>query len=68
MLSDLHSLNLKLCSKQYNKNFVWHLIVAAQLGGGGWQHNYSIKTRQAGCANVQSMYYLMFMVEQLSLS
>ncbi len=43
MLSKLHSLNLKLCSKQYNKNFVLHLIVSPQLGNittqpkQGWQ-------------------------------
>ena len=67
MLSDLHSLNLKLCSKQYNKNFVLDLIVLPQLSS-DWQHNYSTKTRQAGQANVQSMYYIMSMVEQLSLS
>jgi hypothetical protein len=62
MLSELHSLNLKLCSKQYNKKFVLHLIVAPQLGG-GQRHNYSTKTRQAGCANEQSMYSLMCMVK-----
>ncbi len=33
MLSELHSLNLKLCRKQYNKKFVLHLIVAPQLSG-----------------------------------
>jgi hypothetical protein len=55
MLSELHSLNLKLCSKQYNKKFVLHLIVVPQLCS-GWQHNYSTKTRQAGRANEQSMY------------
>jgi hypothetical protein len=60
MLSELHSLNFKLCSKQYNKKFVLHLIVAPQLGGSR-QHNYSTKTRQAGCANEQSMYSLMSM-------
>ena len=60
MLSELHSLNLKLCSKQYNKKFVLHLIVAPQLGGGR-RHNYSTKTRQAGQANEQSMYSLMSM-------
>ncbi len=59
MLSELHSLNLKLCSKQYNKKFVLHLIVAPQLGG------FSTKTRQAGCANEQSMYSLMSMVARL---
>ena len=31
MLSELHSLDLKLCSKQYNKKFVLHLTVAPQL-------------------------------------
>jgi len=68
MLSELHSLNLKLCSKQYNKKFVLHLIVAPQLGG-GWRHNYSTKTRQAGQgqANEQSMYSLMSMVVTLQL-
>jgi len=60
MLSELHSLNLKLCSKQYNKKFVLHLIVVPQLGGGR-QHNYSTKTRQAAHANEQSMYSLMSM-------
>ncbi len=46
MLSKLHSLNLDLCRKQYNKNFVLHLKGVPQLGG-SWQHNYSTKTRQA---------------------
>jgi hypothetical protein len=53
-------LNLKLCSKQCNKIDLLHLIVVPQLRG-GWQHNYSNKTRQAGPANEKSMYYLMFM-------
>jgi hypothetical protein len=55
MHSELHSLNLKLCNKQYNKTFVLHLIVAPQLSG--WQHNYSTKNSQAGRTNEQSMYY-----------
>jgi len=59
MLSELHSLNLKSCSKQYNKKNL-HLIVAPQLSS-GWQHNYSTKTRKAGWANEQSMYSLMSM-------
>jgi hypothetical protein len=59
MLSVHHSLNLNLCSKQYN-NFL-HLIVVPQLSG-GWQRNYSTKTRQAGHANEQSMYSLMSML------
>jgi hypothetical protein len=33
-----------------------HLIVVAQLSS-DWQHNYSTKTEQAGCANEQSLYY-----------
>jgi len=61
MLSKLHSLNLKLWSKQYNKKFVLHLIVAPHLSSVRW-HNCSTKTRQAGRANEQSMYYLMSMV------
>ncbi len=61
MLSDFHSLNLKLCSKQYNKKFVLHLIVVPQLNS-GWQHNHLTKTRQAGKSNEQSMYSLMFVV------
>ncbi len=61
MLSELHSLNLKLCSKQYNKKFVLHLIVAPQLSSGR-QHNCSTKTRQAGRVNEQSMYSLMSML------
>ncbi len=60
MLSELHSLNLKLRSKSYNKKFVLHLIGAPQLSSGR-QHNYSTKTRQAGRANGQSMYSLMSM-------
>ncbi len=58
MLSELHSLILKLCSKQYNKNIILHLIVAPQQSSGR-QHNYSTKTRQAGYANEQSMNSLM---------
>jgi hypothetical protein len=61
MLSELHSLNLKLFSKQHNRIFVLHLIVVPQLSS-GWQHNYSTKARQAGCANEQSMYSLMSMI------
>jgi hypothetical protein len=59
MLSELHSLNLKLCSKQYNKKL--HMIVAPQLSS-CWRHNFSTKTRQAGQANEQSMYSLMSMI------
>jgi hypothetical protein len=58
MLSELHSLNLKLCSKQHNKKFVLHLIVVLQLSS-GWQHKYLTKTRQAGRANEQSMHSFM---------
>jgi hypothetical protein len=58
MLSELHNLSLKLCSKQYNKKIVLHLIVVPQLSS-GWRHYYSTKTRQAGWANEQSMYSLM---------
>jgi hypothetical protein len=61
MLSKLHNLNLKLCSKQYNKYFALHLIVAPQLGS-SWQHYYSTKTRQARYGNEQSMYSLMSML------
>jgi hypothetical protein len=64
MLFELHNLNLKLYSKQYNKKFVLHLIVAPQLGS-GQQHNYSTKTRQAGQANEQSMYSLTSMYQTL---
>jgi hypothetical protein len=60
MLSELHSLNLKLCSKQYNKKFVLHLIVVPQLSS-GWRHNYLTKARQVGHANEQSMYSIMSM-------
>ncbi len=54
MLSELHSLNLKLC-KEYNKKFVLHLTAASQLSS-GWRHNYSTETRPAGWANEQSIY------------
>jgi hypothetical protein len=65
--NDLHSLNLKLCCKQNNKKFLFHLIVAPQQSS-GWRHNYSTKTRQACCANKQSMYSLvsMFSIEIFS--
>jgi hypothetical protein len=63
MFPELHSLKFKLCSKAHNKKFVFHLIVALQLSS-GWQHKYSTKTRQAGCANEQSMYSLMSMVNR----
>jgi hypothetical protein len=59
MHSELHNLNLKLCSKQYN-NFFLHLIVVPQLSS-GWRHNYSTKTWQTDWANEQSMYSLMSM-------
>jgi len=58
MLLKLHSLNLKLCSKQYK-----NICFAPDCGAtAGWQHNYSTKTRQAGWANEQSMYSLMSMI------
>ncbi len=60
MLSELHSLNLNSCHKQYKFFFLLHLIVAPQLSC-GWRHNYSTKTRLVGCANEQSMYSLMSM-------
>jgi hypothetical protein len=59
MLSELHSLNLKLCSKQKNKKFVLHLIVAMQ-----WLATQLLnQIRQAGQANEQSIYSLMSMVD-----
>jgi hypothetical protein len=61
MISELHNLNLKLCSKQYDKKFVLHLIVVPQLSS-GQQHNYLTKTRQAGWANEQSMNSRMSMI------
>jgi hypothetical protein len=60
MLSELHSLNLKLSSKQYDEIVLLHLIVVTKLSN-GWQHNYSTKTRQVGRANEQSMYSLLSM-------
>jgi hypothetical protein len=38
-----------LCSKQYSKIDLLHLIVVPQISG-GWQQNYSTKTKQVGCA------------------
>jgi hypothetical protein len=67
MLSELHSLNLKLYGKQYNKKFVLHLIVGPQLSS-GWRHNYSTKTRQAGRVDELSMYSIMCMGPFISLS
>jgi len=52
---------MKLCSKWYNKIDHLHLIVVPRLRG-GWQHNYSTKTRQAGSTNEQPIYSLMSMV------
>ncbi len=43
MLSEFHSLHLKLCSKQYYKKNL-HLIVAPQLSSGR-QHNDSKKNK-----------------------
>ncbi len=60
MLSELHSLNLQLYSKLYNKTFGVHLFVVPQLSS-DWRHNYSSKTRQAGSTNEQSMYSLLSM-------
>jgi hypothetical protein len=60
MLSELHNLNFKICTKQYNKIDVLHLIEVPQLGG-GWQHNFSTKTRHAGRAIEHLMYSLMSM-------
>ncbi len=65
MLYELQGLNLKLCIKQYNENFVLPLIVAPQLSS-GWQHKYSTKTRPAGRTNEQSMYSLMSMQHPLN--
>ncbi len=45
----------------YNIIDLLHLIAAPQLSG-GWWHNCSTKTRQAGRANEQSIYYLMRML------
>ncbi len=53
--SELHILNLKLCSKQQFKFEFLHWIVAPQING-GWQHNYSTKTWQAGWVNDQSIF------------
>jgi hypothetical protein len=66
MLSELHTLNLKLCRKQCNK-FFFHLIVVPQLSS-GWQHNYSTKTWQAGCTNGQSIYSLMAMQNSICIA
>jgi hypothetical protein len=43
-IPELHNYTLKFCSKQYNKIDLLQLIVVPQLSG-GWQHNYSTKTR-----------------------
>jgi hypothetical protein len=66
MLSELHTLDLKLCSKQYNKIDFLRQIVTPQLSG-GCQHNSSTKTTQAGHANEQSMYSQLSMEDMLGL-
>jgi hypothetical protein len=58
-LYELHNINLKLCGKQDNKIDLLHPLVAPQLSG-GWQHNYSTKTREASHANEQSFYLLSY--------
>jgi hypothetical protein len=62
MLTELNSFHLKLCSKEFIKKFVLHLIVVPQLSSDE-RYNYSTKTRQAGQANEQSMYSLMSMLK-----
>jgi hypothetical protein len=62
ILSELHNLNLKFLSKQFDKIDILHQIVAPQLSG-GFQYNCPTKTGQAGCANEQSMESLMSMKE-----
>ncbi len=57
---------LKLCNKQYYKIDLKHKIAAPQLSG-GWQHDYSAKTRQAFHANEQSIHYLSLVVPIKSL-
>jgi hypothetical protein len=57
MLSELHSLEFKLCSNPFIKIVLLHLIMVPQLSG-GWRHNYMTKTRQVGFPNEQSMYSL----------
>jgi hypothetical protein len=54
ILFELHNFNIKLCSGQYNKIDLLHLIVTPLLGG-GWQYTFSTKTRQTSCANEQSI-------------
>jgi hypothetical protein len=51
----LYKFDLELCFQEYNKIDLLCQIVASQLSG-GWRHNYSTKTRQAGHANEQSIY------------
>jgi hypothetical protein len=65
MLSDVHSLNLKLYCKKYNKIDLLNLIVVPQVSG-GLQNNYSGKTRPPGHANEESFYYLMSMALHFS--
>jgi hypothetical protein len=55
ILPELYNLNLKLCNKWYDKIYLLHQIVVPQLNG-GWQQNYSTKTRQADHANEQSLF------------
>ncbi len=57
MLFEQHKLDLKLFSKKcYKINLLQQIVV--QQPSGGWQHNYSTKTRQAGRANEQPKLYL----------
>jgi hypothetical protein len=57
-------LDLKLCKKKSYKIDLLNLIVVPQLSG-GWRHNNSTKTRQAGRANEQSIYYEMSMFKTI---
>ncbi len=65
--SELNKLYLKLCCKNYYKINLLHQIVVPQVSG-GWQHNYSTKTRQAGYANEQSIYSKLSMTKTLAMT
>ncbi len=63
MLSELYSLNLKLWSKEDNKNFVLHLIVVPQLSS-GWEHN--TQPKQGRWAGQWAVYVLSYVYETLA--
>ncbi len=60
ILSKLYNFNLKFHRKQdYKIDYLSHIVVLQP--NGGWQHNYSTKTKQSSCTIKRSIYSLFSM-------